>query len=237
MTLQNKLILCFPKSGSNLLSRLHANQGYHNFGSFFDTFRYSLVENDGVPYSRKMTLQQQLQIRLTRFERGQTIDDWTHLLMTKSRLKKFNKLQPEKPSIVTVNMPTFDYAPEAVNLFNDREVLCVRRADKFTQILMRCEEITKISSGGASRIKIDKSFFEFSFHMLMKLESLQNYCVDSGMGRVVNLEGILEGKENLGFSYAITEPAPVVVSTVTNVPELQKAFNSLAKKYNVRWEA
>lgn len=236
MTVQDKLILCFPKSGSKLLSQLYADQGYHNFGPFFDTFRYSLVENEGVPYARQMSAQQQLQIRITRFDRGQSVDDWTHLLVTKNRLKKFNNANSTKPSIVTINMPTLDYTPEAVDLFKNREVLCLRRADKFTQILLRCEEITKISSGGTSNIKVDKSFFEFSFHMLMKLERLQNYCVDSGFGRVVNFESILEGKENLGFEYSITTEAPSITSSVTNVAELQTAFTKLAKKYNVNWE-
>jgi hypothetical protein len=210
-------------------------QGYHDFSSYFDTFRYSLVENDGTPYASKMTTQQQLNIRLTRHSRGVSVDDWTHLLVTKSRLKKFNNIKTDKPSIVTVNMPTFDYLPEAVSLFEGREVLCLRRADKFTQLLERSQTILEIGSGFSTSKKVDKAFFEFCFHTLLKLERLQNYCVESGKGRIISFDSLLDRKEDLGFEYTIPEFVSNA-SSVTNVEELQKIFKSLTKKYNLDWE-
>jgi hypothetical protein len=210
-------------------------QGYHDFSSYFDTFRYSLVENNGTPYAAKMTTQQQLNLRLTRHSRGTSVDDWTHLLVTKSRLKKFNKIKIEQPSIVTVNMPTFDYLPEAVSLFEGREVLCIRRADKFTQLLDRCQTISEISGAFAKTKNVDKSFFEFCFYTLLRLERLQDYCVESKKGRIVSFDSLLDCKEDLGFNYTIPLFAPTA-SSVTNIEELQKLFKSLTKKYNLNWE-
>jgi hypothetical protein len=235
MALQNKLILTYPKSGAKALTNLYVEQGYHNFSSYFDTFRYSLVENDGIPYASKMTTQQQLQLRVTRHSRGTSVDDWTHLLVTKSRLKKFNKIKIEQPSIVTVNMPTFDYLPEAVSLFEGREVLCVQRSDKFTQLLERCQAILEIGEGFSKSKNIDKAFFEFCFYTLLKLERLQSYCVETGKGRIITFNNLLDGKEDLEFEYTIPEFVPSA-SVVTNIEELQKLFKSLTKKYNLTWE-
>lgn len=235
MALQNKLILSYPKSGSKMLADLYVKQGYHDFSSYFDTFRYSLVENDGTPYASKMTTQQQLNIRLTRHSRGTSIDDWTHLLVTKSRLKKFNKIKIDQPSIVTVNMPTFDYLPEAVNLFDGREVLCVQRSDKFIQLLERCQTILEIGEGFSKSKNVDKAFFEFCFHTLLKLERLQSYCVESGKGRIVSLNNLLDRKEDLGFEYTIPMFVPAT-NLVTNTEDLKKLFASLTKKYNLNWE-
>ena len=66
MTPVNKLILSYPKSGTKLLSKIYNNQGYHDFGPFFDTFRYSIVETAPYPTAVKMSFQQQIQLRASR---------------------------------------------------------------------------------------------------------------------------------------------------------------------------
>lgn len=233
MTPVNKLILSYPKSGTKLLSKIYNNQGYHDFGPFFDTFRYSIVETAPYPTAVKMSFQQQIQLRASRHQRGVSVDDWTHLLMTKHRLKKFNNLNVIHPSIITLQMPTFGYTPEAVDLFNDREVLCVRRKDRFAQLVSRCIEISNLTN--PTGVKVDKAFFEFCFNTLLRLERLQTYCVESGKGRLINLEDLLDKKVDLGFEYSIvkeTDPALLI----QNIDEIQKVFADLVKSYNLNWE-
>ena len=233
MTPTNKIILSFPKCGTKLLSQLYEGQGYHNFKSFFDTFRYSIA-NESPPYAVKMPQEQQLQIRHTRFQRGNQVDDWTHALMTKQRIKKFNSIDNTIPSIVTVYLPTFDYLAEAVDLFDDREVLCLRREDKFTQLVSRCAEIFSVTALDKNSITIDKQYFEFAFYSLLRLERLQNYCIDSGKGRLIDFNTLLQNKVDLGFEYNIKKEK-FSGYTIGNIEQLELLFNRLCNKFNVRW--
>ncbi len=234
MTPTNKIILSFPKCGTNLLSQLYESQGYHNFKSFFDTFRYSVV-NETIPYAVKMPKEQQMQIRHTRFQRGTALDDWTHALMTKQRIKKFNSIDNSIPSIVTIYLPTFEYLPEAIDLFDNREVLCLRREDKFTQLVTRCAEIFSIGRPDQVGVNIDKKYFEFAFCSLLKLERLQNYCIETGKGRLIDFNMLLQKQVDLGFEYVVKRE-PYSGYTVENLQELEKTFNSMCNKFNVRWK-
>ena len=227
MPFQNKLILSYPKAGTKLLSNLYSNAGYHDFGSFFDTFRYSIVDTDTLPISVKLPNDIQIRIRKTRHARGMHVDNWTQTLMTQARIKKFNSSVSELPNIVTVNIPTFDYTSEAMDLFNNREVLCLRRIDKFNQLISRCMSINEISVPISSRV--NEVFFEFCFDSLARLERLQTYCVHSGKGRIINLEDLVSGKSSLGFKYSANkETAPLVV--VDNIEELKKEKGRLLDK-------
>lgn len=233
MPFQNKLILSYPKAGAKLLSNLYSNAGYHDFGAFFDTFRYSIVDTDTLPISVKLPNTLQDRIRKTRHKRGLQIDNWTQTLMTQSRIKKFNNSISELPSIATVNISTFDYTSEAMDLFNNREVLCLRRTDKFNQLISRCMSINEISV--PINPEINNAFFEFCFDSLARLERLQTYCVNSGKGRIINLEDLVAGKSSLGFKYSVNkETAPLVV--VDNIEELKKTFIKLNNRYNMKWE-
>lgn len=234
MTTPNKIILAYPSAGASLLSEIYENNGYHNFGPFFDTFKYS-ISSESPPAARLISENQQIQIRYTRQQRGSQVDDWTHTLIVKHRMKKFNAVNTDKPSIVTVNMHTFDYLPEAVSLFDNKEVLCLRRTDKFNQLIERSTELFALTAGSGRPIKIDKKWFEFSFYTMLRLELLQNYCIESGKGRLIELDTLLAGTADLGFNYTLPAKTPTPDYNISNIDEITKLFLSLRVKFNVNW--
>ena len=238
--MENRLILAFPRSGTKLLASVHQQNGYHNFGEFFNSYSTVIIDHP-IPHAVRMPIDQQREILNTKTKRGSRLDLWTNRLVSEHRLRKFNKFKSVKPSIATIFIATFDLLPEAVELFTGREVLCLQRSNRFEQLLSRC--ITKEHSNHdneykSTPINIDQDAFEWAFYSLLKLERLQAVCVTTGKGRYVDFDKLIAGKEDLGFSYTVNtvDQHNNLEDLVLNLEEIKNQFQELQISYNVDWK-
>jgi hypothetical protein len=239
--MENRVILAFPRSGSKLLSSIHKQHGYHDFGEFFNSFS-TVILNTPVMQAVRMPIDQQRQIWETRKERGITVDDWTQSLIVKHRFKKFNQCSNITPSIVTIWFASIESSTEAFELLNNRTVLCLRRKNKFEQLLSRC--ITRIHLNHDNEfesvpLKIDIPYFDFSFNSLLKLEMLQDYYIDTGKGKLIDFDDLIAGNADLGFSYSVNsiDQHKNLENLVLNIDEVKERYQTLKKIYNITDDA
>lgn len=237
MEKQNKLILAFPRSGTKLLANIYKKQGYHNFGEFFNTYSTVIIDAS-PPYASRMPIDHQRKIINAKSKRGKQLDHWSHMLDANHRLAKFNKFKDIGPNILTTFIWSFTQLPETFELLNDREVLCLRRANIFDQILSRIITKKYLNHDGEHKskpIKVDLEFLEYTFYNLLKLERLQDYCVSTGRGRYIDFDKLVAGKEDLGFPYIVdtTDQHANLEELVLNLTEVKEKFQELQVTYNV----
>lgn len=243
MSYTNKCIFAFPRSGTKLLADVYKKHGYYNFGEFFNTFSTVLTTNEnGIPYAVRSAQDHQQSIRYTRTERGVKVDDWSHTLASMLRFERFEKFKNISPSIVTVWPMTFDYLPESFGrITSNREILCLRRMNRFEQLLSRCITVIHANHNNETPSpvsRIDTSYFESSFASLIKLERMQDRIIDSGQGRLIIFEDLIKGSANLEFEYTVTteDQHPNIQSLISNLNEIKGLYKNLQNKYGVTYE-
>lgn len=235
--MEKRVILSFPRSGTKLLASIHEQHGYHNFGEFFNSFSAVIID-DKMPYAIRSSIEQQRQVWKTRKERGMMIDDWEQSLIVKQRFEKFNQCSDDTPSIVTMWFASIESSPEAFELLNNRTVLCLRRTNKFEQLLSRC--ITRIhlnhdNEFESTPTKIDLLYFDYVFNSLLKLEMLQDYYITSGKGKLIEFDDLIAGTADLGFSYTVNsvDQHKNLENLVLNIAEVKERYQILKKLYNI----
>ena len=238
--MENRVILAFPRSGSKLLADVHQQNGYHNFGDFFNSYS-TVILNHPVPRAVRMPIDQQRQIWKTRTDRGFQIDNWTQHLIVNYRFKKFNQYQNLDPNVVTIHFTAFESNPNLINLLNNRTVLCLRRKNKFEQILSRYITSTYFNHDNefpSIPILIDIEYFNFIFASLIKLESLQDYYIASGKGKLIDFDDLISGTADLGFSYTVNSVDQHfdLESLVLNLKEVKARYQELITLYNIQDE-
>jgi hypothetical protein len=234
-----KTILAFPRSGTKLLAGIFERRGYHNFGEFFNTFSHG-INNANIPYASRMPVAQQHQVLKTRKTRGPNLDNYTQTLIIQHRYKKFLEYADITPSIITTSNSTFDFFPEAVSVLSDRQVLCLRRINRFDQLLSRCITMTYLNHDDETKSrpsKIDKTYFEFCFYTLARLEKMQDRCVKAGNGIYIDFDELVTGRADLGFNYQVTtyDQHRDLRILVLNLAETMKLYDSLVNSYNLDW--
>jgi len=231
----NKLIFGNPRSGTKLIAKIYQDNGYHNFGEFFNSFSAEIV-NEEIPYAVRTSRETQAEVFRLRKEKGWWYDDFKHSKIIRDRFDLFKKYKDVK-SIVTVWEATFQLAPETFELINDRNVLCTRRNNKFEQLLSRC--ITKVHFNYDEEVKstatpISTSEFEGYFRTLTHVEALQDQIVKMGKGVIIDFDDLISGKANLGFEYSVKtkDQHSNLEDLVLNLDEIKEKFNFLIRKYN-----
>ena len=235
----NKVIFGGPRSGTKLLAKIFQNQGYHNFGEFFNSFSCEIVY-DNIPYAKRITKEKQCIISDTRKKSGIYYDDFCHAITVRDRAKLFKEFNSVTPSIVTVWEASFKLAPETFKLTDDRYVLCTRRINRFEQLLSR--SITKMNYNHDNEFKsapveIKLSTFEFHFQSLVYTEQLQDQIINLGKGRIVEFDKLITGQEDLGFPYSVTttDQHPDLETLVLNLDEIVAKYNKLKEWYGIKW--
>lgn len=235
----NKIIFGGPRSGTKLLARIFENQGYHNFGEFFNSFSCEVVY-DNVPYAKRISKEEQVNLSETRNKLGTYYDDYRHAITIRDRSKVFDEFKSVTPSIVTLWEASFKLAPETFKLTDDRFVLCTRRANRFDQLLSR--SITKIHFNHddeceSTPIEINLKTFEFHFQSLVYTEQLQDQIINSGKGKIVDFDKLIAGQEDLGFSYKVEtrDQHPDLQKLVLNLDEIVSKFDKLKERYSIKW--
>jgi len=238
--MENRIILAFPRSGSKLLASVHQQNGYHNFGEFFNSYGTVILDRP-VPRAVRMPIDQQRQIWKTRSDRGFRLDDWTQHLIVKHRFKKFNQYQNLDPSVVTIQFSSIDATPDIINLLNSRTVLCLRRKNKFEQILSRCITLTHFNHDNEFPSKptlVNMEQFNLTFCSLLKLESLQDHYISAGNGKLIDFDELIAGTADLGFSYNVNsvDQHSDLESLVLNLKEVKARYQELVTLYNIQDE-
>ena len=234
-----KAILAFPRSGTKLLAGIFQNHGYHNFGEFFNTYSTNILYNEqNIPYAQRLAPDHQKQIILTLSERGTNLDDWTHSLAIRLRMKQFLDHKDLEPSIFTFFPFSLSVVPELIEVLDGREIFCLRRKNKFDQLLSRC--ITVVNSNHNNEIpskpiKIELSTFGFYFYGLLSLEKFQDHVVNTGQGRYIDFDDLISNRVDLGFNYSVRseDQHTNLESLVTNINEIKERFNTLKKLYDI----
>jgi hypothetical protein len=229
----NKLaILGFPRSSTKLLASVHEQNGYFNFGEFFDTFS-SDIDTAGIPFAKRYSTEDQFKFRATR-NSSLFATNYKQHTETKRRIDLY-KQHADIKSIITIWPENFELTPELFEILSDRYFLCTRRANKFEQLLSRLATHYNLNYNNEVESKpftAELRTFELFYFNLKKVENLQDYIINSGRGRVVDFDKLISGNEELGFSYNVTseDQHSNLYDLVKNLDEIKNKFESLNKE-------
>ena len=213
----NKItIFGFPRSGTKLLADIYKQQGYHNFGEFFNCATTDIV-HDTVPYAIRSVSKNNIST-----------------LLVEERIKLFNTYQDVTPSIVTLMPKLFSYKPYILNSLGDRYYLCTRRKNKFEQLISYFISNYNFNYDGlkvSKEVKIHPGFIERGFKELLTTYRIQQYLVSTGQGRYIDFDQLIAGKEDLGFEYEVTskDEHTDLYSLVENLDEVKSQIKEIEK--------
>jgi hypothetical protein len=234
MIASNILIFGFPRSGTKLLANIFEQQGYFNFGEFFDTFS-SEIETT-FPKAIRISPARQFEIS-KRYDNNVLEELHLHSSELKKRIPRFlacvNNFQY---TTLTVHSPTFDLAPELFEIFRDRHILCTRRKNKFEQLISRSLTARFKNYNGeypSETVKLDLIPFEKFYFQLHKAEQTQDFLISTGKGSLVDFDQLISGTLDLGFNYNVnsTDQHTSPESLIKNYDEMLDKFNQLNFKY------
>ena len=232
----NKLaILGFPRSSTKLLASVHEQNGYFNFGEFFDTFSCD-IDATNIPFAKRYSIEDQFKFRATR-NSSLFATNYEQHIETKRRIELY-KQYADVMSIITIWPENFELAPELFEILSDRYFLCTRRVNKFEQLLSRV--VTHYNLNYNNEVK-SKSFvvelrtFELFYFNLKKVENLQDYIIKSGRGRIVDFDRLITGNEDLGFPYNVrtVDQHTNLYDLVLNLDEISQKFINLNKLFPI----
>lgn len=237
----NNLIFGNPRSGTKLLAEIFQNQGYHNFGEFFNSFNTDISYINEIPYAVRTSQEKQQWFSNLRKQQGIFVNDHLHRGLMRERLKLFKQFESITPSIVTVWDLTFQLVPESFNLTNNRYILCTRRQNKFEQLLSRSITRQLCNYNGETEsvpVVVNETEFHYYFRSLVHIEQLQDHFVENNRGRIIDFDKLITGNEDLGFDYKVTtqDQHTDLESLIINLNEIKTQYNDLKLTYRVTWE-
>lgn len=228
------VIFGYPRSGTKLLANVLEQQGYFNFGEFFEIFAADFNSNSLAASRRDCN--EQL-IMFTKYTDSPHEIDFKHSILRSDRITKFTPYINDAMSSVTVFHNTVEAAPELFNLLHSRYFLCTRRQNKLDQLISWSITFHQKNYNGeieSKQMKIDLIKFERSFFQLKKTERIQDYLVSIGQGMIVDFDKLITGSLDLGFSYEVTssDQHHDLASLITNYDEVLAKFDHLNTTYS-----
>lgn len=221
-------ILGFPRSATKLLASIYEDQGYFNFGEFFDTF--SSEVSGEIPYAHRKKVDDQHKFREQR-NSSMLATNYIQHLETKRRIELFTEYSDRK-SIVTVWPESFELAPELFEILSDRHFLCTRRSNKFEHLMSRVVTHYNLNYNGETEsvpVTVEPRIFELFYFNLKKVENLQDYLVKIRRGTIIDFDKLTSGKADLGFEYSVNtiDQHPTLDHLILNLDEIYTKFNKL----------
>lgn len=213
----NKItIFGFPRSGTKLLADVYKQQGYHNFGEFFNCATTDIV-NDTVPYA----------------VRSLSVNDISTLLV-EERIELFNTYKDVTPSIVTLMPKPILYKPFILNSLGNRYYLCTQRKNKFEQLISYIISSYNFNYDGlkiSKAVKILPGMVERGFKELITTYRIQQHLISTGQGRYIDFDQLIAGKEDLGFEYKVTskDEHTNLYGLVENLDEVKLQIKEIEK--------
>lgn len=219
-------IFGFPRSGTKLLANVLEQQGYFNFGEFFETFSTDFIGNSLTP--SRLPPEKQISI----FNNINLKEFHKHASYKTDRINKFIPYVSTTLSTVTVFYHTVEMAPELFDLLYPRYFLCTRRQNRLDQLISWCLTFQQKNYNGeikSERMKIDLQYFEHSFYKLQKTERIQDYLIAQGRAILVDFDQLINGSLDLDFAYDVTsvDQHTDLASLIINYDEILSKFNQL----------
>jgi len=223
----NVVIFGYPRSGTKLLANVLEQQGYLNFGEFFETFATEI--SDDSPTAIRIPIENQVEI-FKRLQANYYAEMHKHALEVSDRVTKFNRYINKDMSTLTLFTHSLALAPELFDILLPRCFLCLRRKNKFEQLLSRTITYnnknydTEVSS---DRLTIDLWQFERFFFQLKEADRLQDYLVSCNRGIIVDFDELITGQSDLGFTYEVTSK-----DEHEDLPSFVINYNAVLAKFN-----
>jgi len=229
--INNKIVIFgWPRSGTKLLANVLEQQGYFNFGEFFETLGTEFKDNSSVATRLPRTVQYEI---LKKINNNPWEEWYKQSLLVAARVKKFQPYISNPVSSVTMFSNTVEMVPEILEVLRPRYFLCTRRKNKLDQLLSRVLTFHHKNYNGeveSEKIIVNLEKFEFFFFQLKKSERVQDYLVSSGRGILVDFDELITGSLDLGFRYEVTseDQHSNLAELIINYDEVLNKFNQLA---------
>lgn len=224
----NIVIFGYPRSGTKLLADVMVQNGYHNFGEFFDTWSSELGRDNTAI---RLPIPQQDIIK-ENFHKDQTIARFNHFNVGMDRIQRFALADKQQPNTVTVWFNNFTAVPDLVNALHGRFFMCTRRINRLDQLLSK--SITDQLHNYNNEIKstpvtVDLGLFNFYYFQLIQVERMQQAIVDRHQGVIVDFDQLIQNKASLGFKYKVrsVDQHTNLSDLITNLPDVIARFNYL----------
>lgn len=237
LTNKHLAILGFPRSGTKLLADIFQQQGYHNFGEFFNPNNTYIEENE-IPFAKRLPIDSQKNMISNRQLKSEELFLYENTLVIQQRLDQFKSIVYKDPSIVTVWLENFLRLPHLLSEFNNRFFICIRRKDKFEQLLSRLVTSMNLNYNNeipSNTVKINLVRFENEFSKLCRVESMQSFLVNSNRGTLIDFDELINGTANLGFEYSVKSEdqhsSDELYNLIINLEEVENKFKELELAY------
>jgi beta-galactosidase beta subunit len=231
-------IFGFPRSGTKLLASIYEQQGYHNFGEFFNPYSTTITGldrplnvdiddlNGAIPKATRLSFNRQLAIRNRSVNVGKTKDAVLRTRIVEARQTVFNQFADVDPSVVTCWTNDTSFVRDLFGSMSDRFFLCPQRKNKLDQLLSYCITRNNINFDNelpSKPTKIDLSLLDNLYHQLYVTDRMQDKLVSSGKGRYIDFDLLIAGQEDLGFTYNVTseDQHTDLESLVINIDEVK----------------
>jgi hypothetical protein len=227
------VIFGYPRSGTKLLANALWQNGYHNFGEFFNTYSAEIVLGYKT-HAKRMSLERQKQLHEIRLAKP-SFDQIKHAKDSEERLALYNRNSDLSPSVVTVWPETFELIPGMFYHLKDKYFLCTTRKNKFEQFLSRLLTYYNCNYDGeivSEPIEIEMHIVEVLYASFVKTEYMQNEIVRLGLGEYVDFDDLIAGKPVLGFNYRVTteDQHADIKAYIKNIDEVKAKVNELKEK-------
>lgn len=233
----NIAIIGSPRSGTKLLADTMVQQGYHNFGEFFEVTNSEITWQD-LP--KALRLQQNIQFENLNSKKENiwiSGELYNQTFLIKDRVDIFRKYENITPTTVTVfGFTIMNLYPELIKILDNRVFLCTRRANIFDQLLSSIITYRHKNWDGESQsgnISIDLDNFRHRYINIKRIERFQDFMVAEGKGRIIDFDRLITGTEDLGFDYKVTttDQHTDLESLIINIDQVRARFNDLQSTY------
>lgn len=222
-----------PRSGTKLLADCFKQNGYHNFGEFFDVYSSDINESE-PPSAYRININSHLLRKKIRSNVGYLQDDLMKSIQLQNRYKKFEKYKDLDNTIVTVWPASLYLYPKINELLNDRFFLCTKRNryDRLLSDLVTYYNANYNDEVKSKVFKIDLEILHMFLSSAFKTEMAQKNLISKGRGKYINFDKLITGDEDLGFNYIVTskdqhtDNLEEYIENIVEVKEYIEAFNS-----------
>jgi len=233
----NVIIFGAPRSGTKLLANIMEQQGYHNFGEFFEVVNSEIIYED-LPKATRLSREIQFRnFSSKKIYPSMTEDLYNRALLTKDRINIFQRYKHITPTTVTIfGFTVIHLYPELLTLFDNRVFLCIRRKNILDQLLsgMITLHFKNWDDEYKSRnLLLDLNDFSNRYFDIKKIERIQNHLIEEDRGRLIDFDKLITGTEDLGFGYNVTTTDQHIdlENLIINIDEVRERFNYLESIY------
>jgi hypothetical protein len=231
-------IFAFPRSGTKLLADIFQQQGYHNFGEFFNPHSVHVVHNQGMPFAKRLSIEDQILVN-SRQGDSEQLFFYKKSLVVRERLEQFKNIKNTQPSVVTVWIENLFRIPHLLTAFDDRYFMCLRRKNKFELLLSRMITLGNYNYNNeipSTRIEINLNKFNAEFDKLYRVELMQDFLIDSNRGMLIDFDELINGTADLRFNYSVKSEdqhsSNDLYNLIINLEEVQLKFKELELAYD-----